>query len=234
MRLPCKDIKQNLPTNFTLEIKWLSNLKHTLNRNDPQLIQKYNNQILDQLQRGFIEPVHDPSTYQGVMHYIAHFPIFKDSHSTAMRIVYDASAKILPKALSLNDCLHSGPNIMQELQTMLLNFSSFHSGHWKSLLTNRDATRFLCFKDINKFINDTNNLIVYKFCCVLFSASPFPYLLNATIQYHLNQQGDWFSENIQNSIYMDNVVTGTDTKQETLEYYFSSRNYFKKAGLNLR
>ncbi|KAL9967295.1 hypothetical protein ACROYT_G025493, partial [Oculina patagonica] len=36
------------------------------------------------------------------------------------------------------------------------------------------------------------------------------------------------------SIYMDNVVTGTDTEPEALQYYTSSRNYFQGAGMNLR
>ena len=33
---------------------------------------------------------------------------------------------------------------------------------------------------------------------------------------------------------MDNVVTGTDTEPEALQYYTSSRNCFQKAGMNLR
>lgn len=33
---------------------------------------------------------------------------------------------------------------------------------------------------------------------------------------------------------MDNVLSGTDTEPEALEYYRSSRNYFKKASMNLR
>ena len=35
------------------------------------------------------------------------------------------------------------------------------------------------------------------------------------------------------SIYMANVVTGTDTEPEALQYYTSSRNCFQKAGMNL-
>ena len=33
---------------------------------------------------------------------------------------------------------------------------------------------------------------------------------------------------------MDNVLTGTNTIAEALEYYTSSRNCFQKAGMNLR
>ena len=56
--------------------------------------------------------------------YALHAPFSKESNTTAMRIVYDASAKISSKALSLNDCLHTGPNLIQRLQNMFLAFRS--------------------------------------------------------------------------------------------------------------
>ena len=161
-----------------------------------------------------------------------------------MRIVYDASAKISSKALSLNDCLHTGPNLIQRLQNMLLAFRShkiaFTADIEKAFLQielntqDRDATRFVWLKDVDKSTNNPDNLVVYRFCRVLFGAAPSPYLLNATIQHHLTKQGDWISEDLQRSIYMDNVVTGTDTEPEALQYYTSSRNCFQKAGMNLR
>ena len=43
VRLPWKDNKQNLPTNFTLTKKRLNNLQHTLKGKHPELIYKYNN-----------------------------------------------------------------------------------------------------------------------------------------------------------------------------------------------
>lgn len=73
----------------------------------------------------------------------------------------------------------------------------------------RDATRFLWLKDVAKSPNNPDNLVVYRFCRVLFGAAPSPYLLNATIQHHLIKQNDWISEDLQRSIYMDNVLTGT-------------------------
>ena len=178
------------------------------------------------------------------MHYMPHFPVFKESSTTAMRIVYDASAKISSKALSLNDCLHTGPNLIQRLQSMLLTFRShkiaFTADIEKAFLQielntqDRDATRFLWLKDVDKSANNPDNLVVYRFCRVLFGAAPSPYLLNATIQHHLIKQDDWISEDLQRSIYMDNVVTETDTEPEALQYYTPSRNCFQKAGMNLR
>ena len=73
VRLPWKGIKHNLPANFTLARKRLSNLKHTQNRKDPELIQKYNNTILDQLKRGFIEPVHGSTKESCIISHISQF-----------------------------------------------------------------------------------------------------------------------------------------------------------------
>ena len=123
-----------------------------------------------------------------------------------MRIVYDASAKISSKALSLNDCLHTGPNLIQRLQIKLLAFRSrkiaFTADIEKAFLQielntqDRDATRFLWLKDVDKSANNPDNLVVYRFCRVLFGAAPSPYLLNATIQHHLTKQDDWISEDL--------------------------------------
>ena len=69
---------------------------------------------------------------------------------------------------------------------------------------------------------------------VLFGAAPSPFLLNATIQYHLNRKNDWISKDLKTSIYMDNVLSGTSNPQQAIEYHTSSRQYFKEADMNLR
>ena len=88
-------------------------------------------------------------------------------------------------------------------------------------------------KDVDKSANNPENIVVYRFCCVLFGTALFPYFLNATIQHHLVKQDDWISQDLQCSIYMDNVLTRVDTVPEAFEYYTSSRNCFKKAGMKL-
>jgi len=98
----------------------------------------------------------------------------------------------------------------------------------------RDATRFLWLKHVDKSANNPDNLVIYRLCCVLFGAAPSPYLLDATIQHHLVKKDDWISQDLQRSIYMDNALTRVDTVPEALEYYTSSRDCFQKAGMNLR
>ena len=134
--------------------------------------------------------------------------------------------------------------LMQELPKILLTFRinqiAFAADIEKAFLQielneeDRDATRFLWLKDPALLVNHGNNIITYRFRVVLFCAAPSPFLLNAAIQYHLNRKNDWISNDLKTSIYMDNVLMGTSTPQQAIEYYTSSRQYFKEAGMNLR
>ena len=244
MRLPWKDNRQSIPSNLSLAKKRLNSLQHTLTKKDPQLIYKYNKQLLDQLKRGFVEEIEEPTTHEGVLHKIPHFPVFKESSTAAMRIVYDASAWLSHQAPSLNDCLYTGPNLIQNLEGTLAKFRlhkvAFTADIEKAFLQielnkeDRAATRFLWLRDINKPANSPENIITYRFCRVLFGAAPSPFLLNATVQYHLNKEANAIATDLQQSIYMDNVVSGTNTEAEAFQYYTSSRDMFNKASMNLR
>jgi len=245
VKLPWKKNKNDLPSNFNLSMKRLTSLQRSLYKKDPELIKKYDSQLLEQLHLGFIEKVSDLNHHEGILHYIPHFPVFKaDSATTKMRIVYDASAKLTATSPSLNDCLHTGANLMQDLTGILIRFRkhnvAFTADIEKAFLqielhTNvRDATRFLWLKDINKSASDPNNLQAYRFCRVLFGATSSPFLLSATIQYHLKQKNTWIAKDLIDSMYMDNVVTGADCEEKAIEYYTLSRNYLQQAGMNLR
>ena len=98
----------------------------------------------------------------------------------------------------------------------------------------RDATRFLWLKDMNKFINSAINSEAYRFCRVLFAAAPSPFLLNATIRYHLNEKDNWTTKALTENMYMDNAVTGTNCDDKALECYSLLQSYLQEAGMNLR
>ena len=162
-----------------------------------------------------------------------------------MRIVYDASARISSGSVSLNDCLYAGPSLLNELSGIILRFrvfaQAFTADIEKAFLQielneeDRDATRFLWLKDIRQSVDDYQNLEVYRFCRVLFGAAPSPFLLGATIQHHLNSQGeDWVAKDLKETIYMDNVVSSVSSDMKAMEYYSRSRYLMQTAGMNLR
>ena len=55
VRLPWKDNKQEVPSNFGLSKRRLNSLQHSLQKRYPTLIKSYNNHIDDQVRQGFIE-----------------------------------------------------------------------------------------------------------------------------------------------------------------------------------
>ena len=81
------------------------------------------------------------------------------------------------------------------------------------------------------------NLCVYQFTRVVFGVSSSPFLLNATLKYHL----EWFlksNEAIVNqllqSTYVDDVISGADTNEEAFELYTQAKHIFRQGGFNLR
>ena len=53
--------------------------------------------------------------------YIPHKPVIREeAASTKVRVVYDASAKPHPDALSLNDCLYPGPPLQIKLWNVVV------------------------------------------------------------------------------------------------------------------
>lgn len=86
-------------------------LKHT-----PEMLSKYNDIIIDQLDRQIIEPaIRQPNQLE---HFLPHHPV---STADKLRIVYGANAKVR-NSNSLNDCLYRGPVLLPELAGLLLRF----------------------------------------------------------------------------------------------------------------
>ena len=120
-KLPFKEHDDLLPDNFQLSKNRLATLKKRLNKN-PQLLSDYD-QIFKQYEvSGIIQRVSESDDVEtGKIHYLSHRPVVRqDKETTKIRAVFDASAKT--DGLSLNDCLYSGPNLMQKIFDILLRF----------------------------------------------------------------------------------------------------------------
>ena len=104
--LPWKGNHPPLPSNEYRSLRRLESLKRKLKRTG--LEQAYSKIIEGQKAEGIVETADQPA--QGVQCYIPHKPvILEDAATTKLRVVYDASAKAHPNAVSLNDCLYPGP-----------------------------------------------------------------------------------------------------------------------------
>ena len=212
-------------------------------KDNPDLVQKYDDIIKDQLRKGIIEKVRTESNCT-LKHYIPHHAVINPTKATTkVRIVYDASAKTKPENNSLHECLYRGPILLQNLTGILLRFRmkqiAMVADIEKAFLQiglqedAKDVTRFFWLKD-KDIINVENNIQAYRFCRVPFGIICSPFLLAATIDHHLKFFNSNLAQNIRDNIYVDNVITGTQSILQAKEFCSKSKKIFESASMNLR
>ena len=174
--LPWKDYHPPLPDNLELCRRRLSGLLRRLKQN-PQLLSEYDSVIKDQMNKGIVEVVQDPSTdtCSDRIHYLPHHGVVRQDKTTSkLRIVYDASART--NGPSLNSCLYTGPSFGQSIFDILVRFR-LHSVALagdieKAFLMvsvmekDRDSLRFLWTPDVKM---EKPQLMVLRFTRVVLS-----------------------------------------------------------------
>lgn len=130
--LPWKKDHPKIPDHYAICMNRLRYLQHKLLKS-PELLQRYDSIIQDQLKQGIIEPVmegaasllktNDIVNTNRMVHYLPHHCVIRqDKQTTKLRIVYDGSAKTKTDSISLNDCLETGPNLIPKLFDVLITF----------------------------------------------------------------------------------------------------------------
>ena len=98
----------------------------------------------------------------------------------------------------------------------------------------RDVLRFIWVDDVTK---EEPELRVYPFTRVMFGVSSSPFLLNATVKYHLerflNSNAATVKRLLQ-STYVDDIISGADSDEEAFELYTQAKEIFRQGGFNLR
>ena len=234
--LPWKTNHPPLPSNYYYALARLRSNLQTLRKSGDDLL-SYHKIIKDQLDAGFIEEVAEKCSDK--VHYLAHRHVQKDSETTPLRIVYDCSAKTRGNP-SLNDCLYSGPNLINDLTSILLRFRfgkfAALSDIKKAFLNvrlnheDRDCTRFLW--PANPF-DTQSTLKTYRFSSVLFGSTASPFLLNATLQFHLDCQNSELATELKENIYIDNLFVTSNVETELIDKKIKTENLLNSAGFSL-
>ncbi|XP_063635169.1 uncharacterized protein LOC134805902 [Cydia splendana] len=236
---PWVEYPPDLDPNFGLALGRLVSL---IKRLEADTLTSYDELIKEQEKLGIIEvvPEEEVVSPSHPVHYLPHHCVKQKNKPP--RIVYDASSKIKDNK-SLNQCLYCGPLMLEELTGIFLKFRSHNIGICadveKAFLQiglqakDRDVTRFLWIKDLDKPVKN-NNLIHMRFCRVPFGVISSPFLLNATIKYHLSKSSLESIQRVAHDIYVDNMVTGTDTVEEAIDLYSATKQEFQQMSMNLR
>ena len=238
-RFPWKSTHPVLLANITIAecrtrylVKWLAS--------NPKLLQVYSDILREQEARGFIERVDVTKDHSGT-HYLPHHHVEKDSPTAPIRIVFNCSCKQGSNYPCLNDCLMIGFPCSNDLCAILVHFRLHRFGistdiekvflHIRLYPEDRDFTRFFWLTDLT---DPSSKFCVYRFKVVPFGATSSPFMLNATLQYYLKSYTSGVSQDVQNNLYVDNIITSCPTEQETVQYYKEARSIMSQANFNLR
>ena len=160
----------------------------------------------DQLEQKFIEV---PNVkVQEATHYIPHHAVLKNSSMTPLWIAYNCSAKASKGVPSLNDCLMKGPALTGKLGDILTTFHTNKFAFSADIsigLQKMDCnfTRFLWLMDP---LDPKSKIITYRFSLVLFGATSSPFLLQATLDFHLRKSTSQYKTLIRENFYVDNFM----------------------------
>ena len=191
--------------------------------------------MVDHLENDFIEEVMNPQI-RG--YYMPHHAVTKDSVTTPVRVVFNASAKLKTRDLSLNDILETGPSLTEKLIDSLLNFRvgkyALIADISKAFLRvglqeiDRDYVRFLWSDDL-----DTPPK-TFRFKSVPFGSTSSPFLLQATLLKHFEGCEPPLRTILDSSFYVDNFQYTTDDENELYELQCKTTGCLAEANFPLQ
>lgn len=170
--------------------------------------------------------------------------VVKNNSTTRIRPVFDASARSKDSP-SLNQCLETGPNLIELIPAMLHRFRERKIGvsadNEKAFLqisvapSDRNVLRFLWWDAQGEIEN-------YRHRRVVFGVPSSPFLLGATIEYHISKHlnltncpnEESILKKLEKSFYVDDCVTSVDSYKEFQNFQDIASSLMKKAKFVLR
>lgn len=241
--LPWKDNAYNLSKNYDNALNRLKSMTRRFQRND-SLYNQYNNVMCEYLAEGIIEKVDDLKMEHPV-YYMPHHPVIRENRSiTKMLVVFDASSNE-KEMLSLNDCLHTGPNLNPDLLNILIKFRqhkiAMMADVTKAFLQislnkrDRDVLRFLWLKD-KPSPSEEIKVCVMRMTRVPFGASASPFLLAATIKHHLKKYEHLYPNEVKKlneCLYVDDLITGVEHVEDAIKLFNRTNEIMAGASMTL-
>uniref|UniRef100_A0A6M2DPC6 Putative bel12 ag transposon polyprotein n=1 Tax=Xenopsylla cheopis TaxID=163159 RepID=A0A6M2DPC6_XENCH len=229
----------NSRKSFEQAYKRLCLLERKFNK-QPDFHKQYSDVVQDYLRQNhmsFRNYVNNHNIEDG--YYIPHFAVFKESSSTPLRIVFDASAKNTEFS-SLNDQLYSGPKLQLDISTILLNFRYGKIaliGDIKQMYRNiwiRDQDKR--FQKILWRFSQKDPIGIYELNTVTFGITSSPFHALRTVKQLAQDECSRYpliTKTIYNDIYIDDIVTSTDSLKSAKELYSQLSSLFRSGGFEL-
>ncbi|XP_063623858.1 uncharacterized protein LOC134795856 [Cydia splendana] len=222
-----------------IALKRFTSLERKSNSN-PEFKRAYVEFMNDYESRGHLEEVEPPSTSEGHFYYIPHHGILRDSVTTPLRVVFDASAKDANET-SLNATLLAGPKLQTNIFDLLTRFrwhAVVFTGDVKQmyrqiLVPEEDAE----FQRILWRPSAVGPVRDYRLKTVTYGVSAAPFQALRTMAQLASDSAASYpggSTVLARDIYVDDVVTGADSVEQARSLQAELTKILSSGGFHLR
>ncbi|XP_076220952.1 uncharacterized protein LOC116434377 [Nomia melanderi] len=236
--LPFSESQGQLGESKSQAHRRLESLERKLQRN-PALKEAYHAVMNEYIDHGhMVQVAKDDVTTSG--YYLPHHGVTKTtSETTKLRVVFDGSAAT-STGLSLNDTLHVGPKIQDDLLYILLRFRIHRyvitediEKMYRQFLVREDDRRYqrVLWRDASGEIK------TFELQTVTFGLSAAPYLAIRCLTQLAQDEGHRFPQAakiLQRDFYVDDALTGASTIREARAIREELTQLLTLAGLNIR
>ena len=167
-----------------------------------------------------------------------HFPVVNENKSTTkIRIVFDASAPF--KGTCLNDAIHSGPKLQQDLIDLLIRF------RLKAVALTMDIQEMFLQIELEPLARPFHSFLwrdciqgkepdIYEFQRLVFGSSASPYLAQLVSQQNALRFIEEYpraAETVLEATYMDDGLDSVDSAEEGINLYRELKDLWGRAGM---
>ncbi|XP_075157918.1 uncharacterized protein LOC142231185 [Haematobia irritans] len=246
VRLP---FRNDLPSNIVLGASRRAALGQYLHmekslRKSPDLDLEYTNVLSEYLKLGHMEPTSSTEICYNskyFSYYLPHHAVVKPERtSTKVRVVFNASKKTT-SGFSLNDILHTGPILQNDLMNVILRWRFFRyvfngdiQKMYRQIYVHEDDRKFqrILFRQ-----SATGEISDFCLKTVTFGVNCAPYLAIRTLLQlsdDAKRTHPTASTILKNQIYVDDILSGGHSLSETESYLLELIELLKSAGFPLK
>ncbi|XP_048256637.1 uncharacterized protein LOC125382165 [Haliotis rufescens] len=228
-----------LHNNYDSAFKRLKQIEKRLSK-DVTIQTAYGDVISQYLKTGYITKVPEKEVNKKCW-YLPHFPVVRpERNTTKVRMVFDASAK--SDGVSLNDVVHQGPKMQNDLVEILLRFRKHPIAiicdiaemYLQIKITEADQPYF---RFLWRSMNLDEEPDVYEFSRVVFGMNCSPFLAQYITQEHAKAckiHLPLAADTVAKSTYMDDTMDSVETEEKAIELYDQVNELWTTAGMHAR
>ncbi|XP_055959109.1 uncharacterized protein LOC126831638 [Patella vulgata] len=242
--LPFREESLPLKDNMDVVLKIMLRTERQLLRS-PEKMKMYNEAMDDYVKRGFAKELSEDEVKWALNQehmFLPHHPVIKDSVSTALRVVFNASHKASPEDSSLNEALLPGPKLQPDLCQILLRFRI------NRFAVAGDVTKMFCMTNLApahwryqlylwRGGDTTISPKIYAMVTLMFGVTSSPYLAIQTMRHHLDKYSQSYSDEvneIRENMYVDDFLFGGSDEDQVQELCHNSIKILSEGGWQLR